>query len=230
MLGGRPAGTSLGDPIEVGAALAVYADGGRTQPLAMAASKSWVGHAEPAAGLVGLLLAQRAATAQASLPLLHLVTPNPYVASTLDQTAHAAVLLPRQASAQPQASRSEPLAYGVSAFAFQGTNAHAIILASGSSSGPSGSSSTAAPAWQRRRHYVLPEASLLAAVTLVPPAGGRRQVVVQADLASAQLAFLWDHRVMGRGIFPGKSACCVVVCHLFRCHMMMTGLSHCAFT
>lgn len=47
--GARPAG----DPIEVGAALAVLR-GGRV-PLALSAAKSRLGHAEPAAGAVGML-------------------------------------------------------------------------------------------------------------------------------------------------------------------------------
>ncbi|KAI8473976.1 MAG: thiolase-like protein, partial [Monoraphidium minutum] len=62
-------GTPLGDPIEVGAATAVLlggggakgaaapagGGGGRAAPLLMSAAKSQLGHAEPAAGMVGLL-------------------------------------------------------------------------------------------------------------------------------------------------------------------------------
>jgi Beta-ketoacyl synthase, C-terminal domain len=54
----RPAG----DPIEVGAALAVL-QGGRV-PLALSAAKSRVGHAEPAAGAIGMLQVRLQATAQ----------------------------------------------------------------------------------------------------------------------------------------------------------------------
>ena len=46
-------GTPLGDPIEMGAAAAVLLTGARlsaSNPLALASSKSIVGHAEPAAG------------------------------------------------------------------------------------------------------------------------------------------------------------------------------------
>ena len=49
-------GTPLGDPIEVGAAVAVFlspssaAAGGRSLPFTLTAIKSEVGHAEPAAG------------------------------------------------------------------------------------------------------------------------------------------------------------------------------------
>lgn len=46
-------GTPLGDPIEIGAALAVLR--GAVHPVALSAVKSHVGHAEPAAGGVSLL-------------------------------------------------------------------------------------------------------------------------------------------------------------------------------
>jgi acyl transferase domain-containing protein len=192
----------------VGAALAVLAERRRQQPLTMAASKSWVGHAEPAAGLVGLLFAQQAATGQVTLPIMHLATVNPYVGSTLEQTPHAAVLLPKQDSALPKAPQTQPgsIAFGVSAFAFMGTNAHALVAAGGSSSTSAAGASLRSHTqvfWQRKRHYVLPEANLLACAALVPPAVGQRQVVLQADLQAAALSFLWHHQVMGKAIFPG---------------------------
>ena len=215
------AGTSLGDPIEVGAALAVYSEAPRQQPLALAASKSWVGHAEPAAGLAGLLFAHATATQALSLPLLHLRAVNPYVASTLEQQqqqqqkgssggAVAPALLPKQGGALPAAEARETSTWGVSTFAFQGTNAHAVLAA------VSGSSSSVAvqleqlPAWQGKRQYVLPEAHLLITAATVSAAGASRRVLFHAELAAASLAFLWDHQVMGKGIFPGEAsaACC----------------------
>lgn len=45
--------TATGDPIEVGAALAVLQ--GAQAPLALSAVKSRLGHAEPAAGAIGML-------------------------------------------------------------------------------------------------------------------------------------------------------------------------------
>ena len=47
-------GTPLGDPIECGAALAVLDREEDDRALCLAASKSYAGHAEPAAGAVGL--------------------------------------------------------------------------------------------------------------------------------------------------------------------------------
>ena len=67
-------GTSLGDPIEVGALAAVLANSARkdTAPLVLMAGKSLIGHSEPAAGVMGLAHAQMAVALQASLPILHL--------------------------------------------------------------------------------------------------------------------------------------------------------------
>ena len=63
-------GTPLGDPVEAGAIDAVLSDPAR--PLALMASKTWCGHAEPAAGMVGLAHARAALEGHLLLPLLHL--------------------------------------------------------------------------------------------------------------------------------------------------------------
>ena len=186
----------------MGAALAVCGGPSRQLPLSLAASKSWVGHAEPAAGLAGLLFAQHLALQRHGLPLLHLRAVNPYVASALEQgsaVAGAAAHLPRQAGPQPDlGGHHHSRTVAVSAFAFQGTNAHALVEALGSEAAPA-----AAPAsWQRRWHYVLPAAHLLAASVRVT-AQPQRSVHFAAPLNRPQLAYLWDHRVMGKAIFPG---------------------------
>ncbi len=207
------AGTALGDPIEVGAALAVYGDGPRLQPLALAASKSWVGHAEPAAGLAGLLFGHAAATHALALPLMHLRTVNPYVASTLEQQQQAAgraavapAVLPKQGGGLATAAAGQQhAAWGISAFAFQGTNAHALLAAAPLEASNAIAATAAAPAWHNKRLYVLPEAHLLIATASVssPSAAAQRRVAFHAELASASLAFLWDHQVMGKPLFPG---------------------------
>lgn len=87
----------------------------------LAASKSWVGHAEPAAGLAGLLFARAAASQALSLPLLHLRAVNTYVANALEQQpvkgGVAPALLPKQSGPGP--FTSSLATWGVSAFAFQ---------------------------------------------------------------------------------------------------------------
>jgi acyl transferase domain-containing protein len=79
-------GTSLGDPIEVGALAAAVVERrpstGMT-PMALLAAKSWSGHAEPGAGMVGVVHAQAALGQAALLPILHLQDINPYVTGWL---------------------------------------------------------------------------------------------------------------------------------------------------
>jgi acyl transferase domain-containing protein len=179
--------------------MAVYTQqGARSLPLVLAASKSWVGHAEPAAGLAGLLFAQQAAVAQRSLALLHLRAVNPYVASTLDENRQAQVLLPKQGGGLPNPQPHNSV-LGVSAFAFQGTNAHAVVQPAPLSleAGRFESHLT----WDRRRHYVVPAANLLIHQALV---AGRKTVTLECNLMASQLSFLWDHQVLGKSIFPGR--------------------------
>ena len=124
-------GTPLGDPIEVGAAAAVFSSG-RATPLCLAAAKSVLGHTEPAAGATGM--ARAILRCAATLPqsgvchsvvlstshrclqthrcvcrmgqgltsgILHLSAVNPYIASTLRPAAAAAPTLPVHLPRQP---------------------------------------------------------------------------------------------------------------------------------
>lgn len=121
-------GTSLGDPIEIGAATAAFCGSSSLHradalPLSLITSKSSVGHAEPAAGVVGLLHSLNAVQ-QAALPsLLHLRTLNPFVGSALPAaTGPRSFYLPRQLAPQAQTGPgafSQGLVSGVSSFAFQ---------------------------------------------------------------------------------------------------------------
>ncbi len=114
-------GTGLGDPIEVGALAAVFA-GSRSTPLTLTTSKSSLGHAEPAAGVVGMLHAAHTAAHAAAPPLLHLTTLNPFVAGALsaDQSADSSKWrLPRQPAGSLLPSAGHQAVSGVSSFAFQ---------------------------------------------------------------------------------------------------------------
>lgn len=114
-------GTSLGDPIEVGAANASFIGGKeREMPLILMASKSWMGHAEPAAGVAGLTHAQVTSATKCVMQIMHLKEMNPYVVSAIgsSECMHA----PRE-----NLGVSSVTMVGTSAFAFQGTNAHVIM-------------------------------------------------------------------------------------------------------
>ncbi|KAL8434739.1 hypothetical protein ACSSS7_002984 [Eimeria intestinalis] len=73
-------GTSLGDPIEVGAIRAVYCNGfPHSAPLILGALKSLMGHAEGAAGIAGLIKLILVLQHRTATPNLHLNTLNPHI-------------------------------------------------------------------------------------------------------------------------------------------------------
>ena len=153
-------GTSLGDPIEVGALAAALVDGQRTpaaaaaEPLVLMAAKSWTGHAEPGAGAVGLVHAQAALSQAASLPIMHLGALNPYVSGAMEMGGQLhSWSVPRQPAALARGSQGRQSAIGVSAFAFQGTNAHALLRAA---SLEGATMVKVAAGWARQRFWVAP--------------------------------------------------------------------------
>lgn len=115
-----PAGTPLGDPIEVGAAAAVLlqpaSSGGR--PLLMSSSKAQLGHAEPAAGIVGLLRLRAQIAHAAVAPMLHLRHVNPYLGSVLRAGGGGGSAPVQLARAALPWAAVEGRAAGVSSFAF----------------------------------------------------------------------------------------------------------------
>lgn len=126
-------GTSLGDPIEMGAAYAVLQvpSADALQPLETQAAKSRLLHTEPAAGALGLAcLVMRLGQATSHI-LPHLRTLNPHVAGLAQGLARGPQgpkrgwFAARQPACQHEAGAE---AHGsVSSFAYQGTNSHAVI-------------------------------------------------------------------------------------------------------
>ena len=172
------AGTPLGDPIELGAAAAVFLDPKapsltlNSTNISLMAAKSWMGHSEPAAGLMGLAQAQLALQHHMQLPILHLGHVNPHVASALQPaTAAGQFQMPRQqacmlAASSGHSSSSGSLRCGVSAFAFQGTNAHAIVeqglpVDSMWQLGEAESASRNLLQWRKKMHWIAPPAHAL---------------------------------------------------------------------
>jgi hypothetical protein len=204
----RHPGTPLGDPIEVGAAAAALGSG-RAQPLTLSSSKSWLGHAEPAAGVVGLLHAATALHQRAALPIGHLRALNPHVAHSLEehhQRFAAAWHLPRQQGGMPLLGPSEAALLGTSAFAFQGTNAHVLLSlpAAGPTRHAALAAQPAAPCWWRARHWVLPPPLRL--LQRAAPAGAGQQASLAFECAlgcTPELGYVWQHVVKGRAVFPG---------------------------
>ncbi|WP_458789382.1 choline/carnitine O-acyltransferase [Adonisia turfae] len=112
-------GTSLGDPIEVNAAMAVLGEErSEAHPLWIGSVKTNIGHLEAAAGISGLIKVVLSLQHQQIPPHLHLHQPNPKI----DWQPWLQV---PQALTQWQCS-GQRLA-GVSSFGFTGTNAHVVL-------------------------------------------------------------------------------------------------------
>jgi acyl transferase domain-containing protein/short-subunit dehydrogenase/acyl carrier protein len=201
-------GTALGDPIEVGAALAVLPGAGGA--LWLAAAKSRVGHAEPVAGLVGFIHAIAMMKDHTVHAISHLYRINPMVAPLLeglgkDIQYHAV------AARQDGASALRGVAAGVSAFAFQGTNAHALISRSSNISAIH--EDFTVPLWQHRRHWFAPAPHTLLRKAYIPSINVSRKKVatLQVDVYQSTTAYLLDHVVSGRALLP--AAAMVEACH-----------------
>jgi amino acid adenylation domain-containing protein len=111
-------GTSLGDPIEVGA-LRACLDVDRDTPLALGSIKSNIGHLEGAAGLAGVVKVLLQMRHRRLVPSLHSVPANPEI-------EWGSCRVP--SSAEPWQARSgQPLLAGVSSFGAGGANAHVVL-------------------------------------------------------------------------------------------------------
>jgi acyl transferase domain-containing protein len=109
-------GTSLGDPIEMGALQQVF--GQRSQPLVVGSVKTNIGHTEAAAGIAGLIKVVLSMQHGEIPPNLHFQQPNPYI--DWDQLS---VSIPTETTPWSTNGRFA----GVSSFGFSGTNAHIVL-------------------------------------------------------------------------------------------------------
>ena len=186
-------GTPLGDPIEVGAATAVLTSKPGGVAIALSASKTFIGHTEPAAGIVGVMAAASTLAVPHAPAILHLRDMNPHVRVVLSMGGACACLAPRASSASPAAHTT-----GVSSFAFQGTNAHALV-------GLRDDVDRAAVGTTRRLRGVYHADRRWVTLTSHPMlAYGVVDDVAMIEMRSRGVAaYLHDHRVRGQGIFPG---------------------------
>jgi 3-oxoacyl-(acyl-carrier-protein) synthase len=162
-------GTSLGDPIEVGAIVPAYqltqaglapcagSDSNSRLAFVLSSIKGYAGHSEAAAGAVGVLEAASVMLQQAVAPALHVRNLNPYVAAPLQgrnaalncSTGLAPVPVWQQGALSSPGAAGAKVAMAVSSFGAQGTNAHAIlghshswVLQAGSIAGSAGSANS----------------------------------------------------------------------------------------
>ena len=112
-------GTSLGDPIEVGAAASALGVGrGLERPLLLGSVKANIGHLEAAAGIAGLIKVVLSLQADEMPGQVHFRTPNPHIS-----WSDLPVSVVRSRQAWPAGRRIA----GVSSFGFSGTNAHVVV-------------------------------------------------------------------------------------------------------
>ena len=126
-------GTSLGDPIEISAAAAVFKTAHEVPPLSLNAAKATCGHSEPAAGALGVARSVQSLTASHVAGITHLQSINPFISSATPTSALPSCVMRMSRlpcySATGDRDSGALSATGVSGFAFQGTNAHAEIAA-----------------------------------------------------------------------------------------------------
>lgn len=200
-------GTPLGDPIELGALTAVLtaAQSSKQAPsLTLLASKSWIGHSEPAAGAVSMAHLCLAFAQQAALPVMHIRNLNPHIHPMLQpgKAANRGAYIPRGVGGLiGTSSNAGPLHAGVSAFAFQGTNAHVIMSASSDCTDSFMPSHQEVVPFQRQRHWVAPPPHAL----LMTAKASSGVITFHADLATPASAFLLDHVVSEQSLLPGTA-------------------------
>ncbi|MEO1590396.1 MAG: type I polyketide synthase, partial [Cyanobacteria bacterium J06632_22] len=116
-------GTALGDPIEVGALGAVFADShSRQNPLKLGSVKTNVGHLEAAAGIAGLIKVVLSMQQEMLPPHLHFQQPSPHI----NWETLPVQVVDRLSDWTLENEKNSRFA-GVSSFGFSGTNAHVIL-------------------------------------------------------------------------------------------------------
>jgi acyl carrier protein len=211
-------GTPLGDPIEIGAALTTtdnsLLSGTSHRLLKIGASKACMGHTESPSGLIGLVAATLINERDSSLlgiPHLRVCNPHVVTASTCTKVIFDnSFVAPRQLAAIPDTTCA-----GASAFAFQGTNAHAVsfvVETRGYRDACEIVSHRFAHA-SRMRFWITPSSHTFASNFQTERALGildssqevARTACVCAKLCNATLALLQDHIVHGRPLCPAAA-------------------------
>jgi acyl transferase domain-containing protein/NAD(P)-dependent dehydrogenase (short-subunit alcohol dehydrogenase family) len=114
-------GTALGDPIEVQALGAVYAEPDRPEPLRIGAVKASIGHLEGAAGVASMIKTVLCMKYGRIPRQIHFTRPNPAFGDDF------ALHIPTTAEPWAVGIDGNRRFAGVSAFGFGGTNAHVVL-------------------------------------------------------------------------------------------------------
>ena len=139
-------GTTLGDPIEIGALNAVFRK--RSEPLWVGSVKTNFGHLEGAAGVASVIKTVLAFQHGQIPPHLNFHTPNPYI-----DWEGSPVRIPTTLTEWQPTSAANTRIAGISSFGISGTNAHVILAEAPPTGQPAASSDAVAP--QARTHHLL---------------------------------------------------------------------------
>ena len=191
-------GTTLGDPIEVGAITAVFG-GPRSQSLALTSVKSCFGHTEGAAGVTGLLFALNVASNKLLPPIMCLRSVNPYVTSALEQfETVTAAFAPREKASVPSPFSS--LAggkdvSGTSSFGMSGVNAHVLLS---SALYPDANSTTPEKrTWRYQTYWPIPKSHIFFSRIV---GTGNHDIKLEASINTPSFSHLRDHIVKGEAV------------------------------
>ena len=126
----------------------------REVPLVLSAVKSSIGHTEAAAGIAGLVQLVGSLTQGTRTAIMHLRDVNPHVSSMLSGVRSAEcprVGVSRELGSLGSAGTAGHCFGGASAFAFQGTNAHAMACSAPLACASGASSRHGVTLWQHDR-------------------------------------------------------------------------------
>jgi 3-oxoacyl-(acyl-carrier-protein) synthase len=217
-------GTALGDPIEVNAALAVpiqaaaqYIKQTSTNDfVSFSSTKSSITHTESPSGLISMVAAMSNLNAAKIVGISHLRTCNPYVAVSL--RCSFPTIAARSCLGAP-IFQTGNACVGASAFAFQGTNAHALIVKEYCRSKVESNNLRNDSTFGATLATRLPNSRVCARLWLLPLPHSILSRVITALEASdvvgiyivdvwvnPKSSFLKDHKVYGSSLLPGAAS------------------------
>jgi len=190
-------GTPLGDPIEIGALSSVFdTPGPGISAVILGAPKSSIGHGEPASGISSLIQAIVSLRRESAPAVLHLSKLNHHIITIQNaRPVELAKLASRRQLSTVETSRLS----SISAFAFQGTNAHAILQ---------DEKTDDAFDYEKSSFQVWNSEKLVfhvAAHPMLSQVSSKDSVnfrFLASISATASQSYLFDHQVNGRALFP----------------------------
>ena len=212
-------GTALGDPIETNSLVAVLLKSRGAAPLTVCGFKADIGHAEPAAGMMGLLVLATRLQRGDAVPNAQLRSINPHVDTALRNKGGVLPLQVATVSTLQRFSRNGMLLDdgrcktfdasangGVSSFGYSGTIAHAVLAVRGTfcTCGSDRSHSAERSRSQLsycRRAFLSRDPVHPFAQRGLPSSDG--SVTLQSPSSGPLHALVVDHVVRERVIFPG---------------------------